>query len=166
MAARGIAGRIVLTPDRAEKLRFLVGGGVNTLFGLAFYPALLWTVPALRERYLLALLIAQVVCLAFAFMVHKYFVFRNDAGAVQQFLAFSSFYAVIYVVNWVTLPAIVEGFHIAPVIVQTGFTLITVAGSYFWHRSVTFRQRRSTGSGGKPAASVGNAPPIRNKDSA
>jgi len=38
--------------------RYLVAAGLNTLFGLAIYPVLLWTVPWLRVHYMVGLLIA------------------------------------------------------------------------------------------------------------
>ncbi len=33
-------------------LRFLIAGGINTLFGLLLFPALLWTFPFLHRHFI------------------------------------------------------------------------------------------------------------------
>ena len=55
-------------------------GGVNTAFGLAFYPALLLASDWLYRHYMMALLIAQFVCTLFSFVNFKLFVFRTRGG--------------------------------------------------------------------------------------
>jgi putative flippase GtrA len=132
-----------VSPKRAEQLRFLAGGGINTLFGLAIFPILLWAIPILKTYYMAGLLIAQVVSLLFAFCVQKYAVFRARGGSIrEEFAKFSSFYLGIYVANWIVLPLLVEGLGWLPEFVQVGFVGLTVIGSYFWHRDFTFRNRR------------------------
>jgi putative flippase GtrA len=121
-------------------LRFLVAGGINTLFGLAFYPLLLWSVPALRIHYMVALLIAQAVCVCFAFATYKLGVFRTKGNLLREFGAFASFYLFNYIANWAALPLLVEVGHIPPIIAQLGFTIVLVIGSWFWHNRVTFRR--------------------------
>ncbi|MDE8652348.1 GtrA family protein [Novosphingobium album (ex Liu et al. 2023)] len=126
--------------DAARPFRFLVAGGVNTVFGIAFYPALLWAVPTLRVHYMVALGVAQVVCLGFAFATHKFGVFRTrGTNWLREFGTFASFYLFNYAVNWAALPLLVELAGIPPVLAQTGFTLVLVATSWFWHSRVTFR---------------------------
>ena len=123
----------------ARPFRFLAAGAVNTAFGLAFYPLLVWSVPYLHRHYLLALAIAQAVCLVFAYLTYKLGVFRTRGRFAQEFGAFSTFYIANYAVNWLALPALVELGGIQPVIAQTGFTCVLIAGSWFWHSRVTFR---------------------------
>ncbi len=130
MTARTLAGRPV---------RFLVAGGINTLFGLSFYPALLWSVPWFRLHYLVALGIAQAVCLVFAFCTYKFGVFRTRGGYLREFGTFSSFYLFNYAANWAVLPLLVEVGGIDPIVAQLGFNLVLIAGSWFWHSRVTFR---------------------------
>lgn len=131
----GFAGK------QERPLRFLVAGGINTVLGLSFYPALLWAVPLMRAHYMVALGIAQVVCLCFAFTLHKFAVFRTRGHVWREFAHFASFYLFNYAVNWAALPLLVEGAAIPPAIAQTGFTLALIIGSYFWHSRVTFRPR-------------------------
>jgi|EndMetStandDraft_8_1072994.scaffolds.fasta_scaffold164485_2 putative flippase GtrA len=124
---------------RGRPLRFLIAGGLNTLVGLSFYPLLLWSVPLMHTHYLVALGISQVFCLCFAYLTYKYGVFRTQGNVAREFGAFSGFYLFNYAANWAILPLLVETAGIHPSVVQTGFNLIVIAGSYFWHSRVTFR---------------------------
>lgn len=123
-------------------LRFLIAGAANTAFGLAIYPALLLGVPDLHSRYLLALAIAQGLSLCFAFATYKLGVFRTRGNLAREFGAFSGFYLFNYAANWAALPALVEVGGLSPLIAQLGFTAALIAGSWFWHNRVTFREPR------------------------
>lgn len=126
-----------------KPLRFLVAGGVNTLFGFAIYPLLLWSSAWLHRHYLVGLAIAQAISLAFAFTLYKLTVFRTEANVLNELWKFLSFYLVNYALNWVALPVIVEVVGLSPIVAQIGFTIALVIGSYFWHSRVTFRPRDS-----------------------
>jgi putative flippase GtrA len=123
-------------------LRFLVAGAANTAFGLAIYPALLWSVPAFAMHYMIALGVAQVVSLCFAFATYKLGVFRTRGNIAREFGAFSGFYLFNYAANWAALPLLVELAGIPPVIAQLGFAIVLIATSWFWHSRVTFRGER------------------------
>ena len=123
-------------------LRFLVAGAANTAFGLAIYPALLWSVPAFAMHYMIALGVAQVVSLCFAFATYKLGVFRTRGNIAREFGAFSGFYLFNYAANWAALPLLVELAGIPPVIAQLGFAIVLIATSWFWHSRVTFRRER------------------------
>lgn len=120
-------------------LRFALAGGINTLFGLAIFPVLLWSFDDLHRRYMLGLVIAQALSLCFAFTVYKLTVFRTRNGAIGEFSRFLPFYLANYVVNWFALPALVKGAGVDPIIAQTGFSIVLMIGSYFWHSRITFR---------------------------
>ncbi len=131
--------RDTLTRGGKRPLRFLIAGAMNTAFGLAIYPLLLWSVPALRTHYMIALAIAQAVSLCFAFATYKLGVFRTNGNVAREFGTFSSFYLINYAANWLALPLLVEAAGLPPVIAQLGFNAILIVGSYFWHSRVTFR---------------------------
>ncbi|OYX46523.1 MAG: GtrA family protein [Sphingomonas sp. 32-66-10] len=122
-------------------LRFLAAGALNTAVGLAFYPALVWSVPFFHRHYLVALGVSQVVCLLFAFMTYKLGVFRTRGNVMREFGVFSGFYLMNYAANWAALPLLVELASIPPAIAQTGFACLVIAGSWFWHSRVTFVER-------------------------
>lgn len=132
----------MLAPGSGRPLRFLLAGGLNTAFGLAFYPLLLWAVPLMQKHYLAALGISQLVCLCFAYATYKLGVFRTRGNVAREFGMFSGFYLFIYAGNWAVLPLLVETARLHPSLVQLGFNLVAVAGSYFWHTLVTFRPSR------------------------
>jgi putative flippase GtrA len=125
---------------RSERpLRFAVAGAINTVFGLAIYPLLLWLFPLLRVHYLIALGIAQAISLLFAFCTYKFGVFHSRSNLIQEFGTFSSFYLVHFAANWLALPLLVEAAGISPVIAQLAFSLVLMVSSYFWHSRLTFK---------------------------
>jgi len=119
--------------------RYLVAAGMNTAFGLAIYPALLWTLPWLRVHYMVGLFIAQAVSLCFAYSSYKLGVFQTRGGYARESTAFLSFYGVNYAANWIALPALVEFAHLSPIVAQLLFSVVIMITSYFWHSKVTFR---------------------------
>jgi putative flippase GtrA len=125
-----------------QPLRYVLAGGLNTLLGLALFPALLWISPYLERNYLIALVISQVVCVVFAFSTYKYGVFRTRTNILREFSYFSSFYYVSFGINLVSLPLLVHGLSIRPLYAQLGFSFVTMIGSYLWHSRVTFRAKR------------------------
>jgi putative flippase GtrA len=133
---------IALSAPR-KPLRFLIAGAANTAFGVAIYPALLWSVPAFNTHYLLALGLAQAISLCFAFATYKLGVFRTRGNLAREFGTFSSFYLFNYAANWAALPLLVELAHVPPVIAQLAFTAALIVGSWFWHSRVTFREPRA-----------------------
>lgn len=120
-------------------VRYLLAAGFNTAFGLAIYPALLWTLPWLRVHYMIGLLIAQAVSLWFAYASYKLGVFQTRGDYAREITAFLSFYGVNYAANWIALPALVEFGHIPPIIAQLMFSVVIMVSSYFWHSKVTFK---------------------------
>jgi putative flippase GtrA len=125
---------------RAERpLRFMLAGAANTAFGLAIYPLLLWSVPALHTHYLIALGVAQAISLCFAFATYKIGVFRTRGNLAREFGTFSGFYLFNYAANWAALPLLVELGGVPPILAQLGFTAVLIVGSWFWHSRVTFR---------------------------
>lgn len=123
-------------------LRFLVAGAINTGFGLAIFPLLLWSSAWLEHHYMVALLIAQATSVLFAFSAYRIGVFRAKGDMARQFGIFSSFYLFNYVLNWAALPLLVEVGGIAPLFAQLGFAIVLIVGSYFWHSRITFRERK------------------------
>ena len=127
---QGLAGR---------PLRFAVAGGLNTVFGLAIYPLLLWSVPWLHTHFMVGLGIAQVLSVLFAFIIYKRVVFRSQGNLLRELAAFLSFYGLNYALNWLALPVLVATTHLGPIIAQFIFALVLMACGFFWHSRITFR---------------------------
>ena len=137
--------RVLARLRRGERpVRYLLAGAANTAFGLAFFPALLWLSPWFARNYMAALVLSQVVCVVFAFSTYKIGVFRTRTNILREFAYFSSFYYAVFGANLIALPLLVQGLGVHPVPAQFGFGLVTLFGSYFWHRAVTFRSNTGT----------------------
>jgi putative flippase GtrA len=80
-------------------LRFLVVGGINTLFGFALYSGLI----LLGTRVWLALLLANVAGVLFNFFTTSVVVFRTSLR--RRMLRFVGVYLAIYLVNLALLSA-------------------------------------------------------------
>ena len=132
----------LLMARNSRPIRFAAAGAMNTAFGLAIYPILLRSSDTLHRHYLVALGIAQVTSLCFAFGMYKWRVFRTRANLIREFWTFASFYLFIYALNWIALPVLVEAAGVAPIIAQFFFSLVLMVGSYFWHSRITFRPKR------------------------
>lgn len=123
-----------------KKIRFLIAGGLNTIFGLALFPMLfIWCEP-LHLHYLVLLTVSQLVCVTFAFLTNRYFVFKSSGRLVKQYLTFCSFYYTYFLFNLLLLPLIVEGFSFSPIYTQLVISVFIVLFSYFFHNKVTFAQ--------------------------
>jgi putative flippase GtrA len=123
-----------------RRLRFLAAGGINTVLGLSFFPAIVWISPWLYRHYMVALIISQVVCTTIAFAIYKLLVFKTGNGSLlREFYVFVSFYLFNYAMNIAALPALVSALRISPIVAQFGFSVVLIVGSYFWHSHVTFK---------------------------
>ena len=127
---------LMVSASRPEAMH-IPDGFLNVVVSL-----LLWAVPLFNTHYLVALGIAQAVCLCFAFSTYKFGVFRTRGDILREFTTFSGYYLFNYAANWAALPLLVEVGRISPVIAQLGFTAVLIVGSWFWHNRVTFRAGR------------------------
>lgn len=130
--------------ESGKPFRFVLAGGLNTVFGLSIYPIILLSLPYFKEHYLIALLIAQALSLCFAFVTYKFTVFRTKHGALREFGRFVPFYLISYAINFAVLPILVGVVGLDPVVAQVGFSLIMMVGSYFWHNNITFTSSGKT----------------------
>lgn len=120
--------------------RFYLVGMINTLIGLSSFPTLYYF--AHREiSYMTIMTISQVFNVSFAFVGSKYLVFQTKGDVPGEMFRFAAYHALVYTLNLIVLPFLVEVWSLTPVVGQTGFCLIVVASSFFWHRHITFARR-------------------------
>jgi putative flippase GtrA len=115
---------------------------LNTVIGLAVYPALYFCVIPLRSHYMVILVISQILCVNFSFLTSKFMVFRTSGNYLREFLKFGMFYLSYFMVNLAALPILVELAGMNPVWAQMLFTVLVVISSYFWHSRITFSARQ------------------------
>ncbi|MEP6966748.1 MAG: GtrA family protein [Pseudomonadota bacterium] len=129
------------TRSHETKIRFLLSGAVNTLLGLAIFPALMLTLGRRGVHYMAILAISQVIMVTVAYLSAKFLVFRTRGAYFREFARFSTFYAASFALNLAALPLLVEVFHVRPIIAQSGFAVAIILTSYLWHSRVTFRPK-------------------------
>lgn len=135
---RGLADR------HQTKVRFLLAGALNTVIGLAVYPALYFLAAPLKLHYLIILAISQVLCVSFAFLTSKFLVFRTSGNYLRESGKFLTFHLAYFLVNLAALPALVEFAGMNPVLAQTLFAVLVIVTSYFWHSRITFSSTKVT----------------------
>lgn len=131
----------LLTTDGHLKLRFLAAGALNTTFGLAIFPLLMWALGAIPRAYLIALVISHPTSIVFAYLTNKHLAFRTKGNFFSEFMKFSTFYLLNFAANLAILPICVEVLRLPPIPCQLAFAGIVMLTSYFWHSQITFRRR-------------------------
>jgi putative flippase GtrA len=133
---------LALANQHREKIRFLLAGVLNTVIGLAVYPILYFAAGSFKLHYLVILTISQVICIAFAFLTNKFFVFKTSGNYVKEVGKFLTFHLAYFLVNLAALPALVELLGMTPVWAQTSFAVLVIISSYFWHSRITFSSKK------------------------
>jgi putative flippase GtrA len=122
-----------------KKCRFLIAGAINTAFGLLLYPFLYLLLEPLGLNYLQILLLSQAIGISFAFISHKYFVFKTQGNIKKEYSKFLAFHLIYLGLNLVILPYMVTSWKFNPMVAQTLFAVAVILSSYFWHNSITFK---------------------------
>jgi len=125
------------------KLRFLITGGLNTLFGLAIFPILMLALAPWHLHYLVVLVLSNILGINFSYLTNKFLVFRTRGNYRQEYLKFISFYLIYFVLNLIALPVLIYLTGLSPIWAQTLFVITIIIGSYFWHSRITFLRPRS-----------------------
>jgi putative flippase GtrA len=128
--------------EHETKVRFVLAGALNTVFGLAAYPALYFLLAPLKLHYLSVLVVSQVICITFSFYTNKHLVFRTSGGYLREYGKFATFHLSYLLVNLAALPALVELAGMKPVWAQTLFAVLVIVTSYFWHSRITFSKAK------------------------
>lgn len=134
-------GVIALVRAHETRIRFILAGGLNTVFGLAIFPVLMWVLAPLALHYLVILAVSQSICVVFAFVTNKMLVFKTQGKHLKEFGKFATFYVGSLGANLVALPILVELIHIPPIWSQLIFITTLIILSYLWHSRITFAPR-------------------------
>lgn len=135
-SSRGaLAGRLF----EDERVRFVLVGGFNTVFGFGVFVALehLAHIP-----YLASLYTSYLVSTVVAFVLHRRVTYRRHGTGriLVDFVRFQGVYLVSLGVNTVALPLLVEVAHWTPTAAQAVIVTITATVSYFGHKFFSFRR--------------------------
>lgn len=130
--------RWVRTILQRRRWRYVLAGSANTFVGLSAYPVLWFTLHPFGTGYILILTLSQIVSVSFAFFTTKLYVFRTRGNHLTEACKFGSFHLLYFIGNIGALRLLVEVFHVAPIIAQTGISSASLICGYVWHRCITF----------------------------
>ena len=135
-----------LLVEHEEKVRFLLAGIVNTIFGYGLFAAFYFLFAALRVpgawRYNVALVVGWVISVCVSYTNFKLFVFRTRGTNWLAELGRSYVvYSAALLVNLGVLNAFVKLAHLHPLAGQAASILIVTIMSYLGHKYFTFGNR-------------------------
>lgn len=128
------------------KVRFLLVGGCNTLLGIVLFPILYALLIPLQHHYNVLLLLSQIICISNSYLTNKYFVFKTKGINLEEYLRFTFYYNLVFVLNLIILPILVKKTQQSPAEIQLALNVLIAVGSYFWHTHLTFKQRKAKAS--------------------
>lgn len=124
----------------SRKLRFLLAGGYNTVFGYLVFGALFFALGK-TISYLLIALLAHLISLVNAFLVHRHLVFRSTGQWQASFIRFNVSQLSSLAFGMICLYTLVEFARIKPLAAQALAMAITVPPAYLLHRWFSFSDR-------------------------
>ena len=122
---------------RHEKLRFLVIGGWNTLFGYLTF-VILYALWHERLHYLVIAVLAHAIAVVNAFTAHRLLTFRRRGPWLAEFVRFNVTLLVMLGIGLVGLWSLVSIIGMNPLVAQALMTIATVIVSYFAHLGFSF----------------------------
>ena len=121
-----------------EKVRFILVGGFNTIFGFSFF-ACLYSFLHEKLHYLIILIFSNFVSIIVAFFMLKFFVFKTKHNYLKELLRCFITYLAIFFLNSVLLYLLVNLFNQHVLISQLFITLTIVSLSYTGHKHFSFK---------------------------
>lgn len=131
--------------EHQVKIRFLIIGVWNTIFGYLVYVSLDYLFTFVFQKrylaYMMAAVLSNIIATTSAFLFHKHITFKSTVrgkGVIIEYFKFYSTYTVTNVLGLVLLPFCVEVLKIDPKI--SGALLIPIVAiiSYFGHSRFSF----------------------------
>jgi len=118
-----------------RRLRYLIAGGYNTVFGYGFF-IVLYLLLKEQFHYMAIFLIAQFVAICNAFLTYKYCVFKTRGNIFTEFTRFNLVYGLATLFALFAMPLLVEVVGFEPVFSQTIIVVVRVHS-----QNMTFARR-------------------------
>jgi putative flippase GtrA len=123
-----------------QKIRYLIIGGWNTIFGYGVFAALYFWLEGLIH-YLIILSISYVLSITNAYIGYKLFVFKTRGNILREYFRFYIVYGVSFLFNLASLPLFIEILKLNMYVAQAIVTIITILGSYMLHKNFSFKDQ-------------------------
>jgi putative flippase GtrA len=124
-----------------QRVRYLAVGGYNTVSSYLLFVGLELAFGDV-VNYLVLLVVAMVLSVLQAFVLHRRFVFHaTDGHWPGQLLRFSQVYAGAFAVNLALLPVLVDVVGLPVIEAQGVLVFTTVTASFVGHRRWSFGKR-------------------------
>ena len=129
-----------------QRIAFLLVGAANTAAGFVFFVLFdvtvgTWVDEAVNVTVgsLATLACAHVLAVLFAFVMYRRFVFKVTGHVLRDLARFESVYLVVFVINAIILPILVNlGWE--RIVSQFAIVAITTSISWFGHKGFSFRR--------------------------
>jgi len=121
-----------------KKIWFLIMGGLNTLLGFSLFPLVYWLLQNYRSHYVWMMVACHISTVGFAYFTNKIWVFRSQERSITEFMKFTSFHLLYFLIMIFLVPFFVEHTHCNPVIVQFSISVLVVISSFFWYDRIVF----------------------------
>jgi putative flippase GtrA len=132
----------------ATKIRFIIVGVWNTIFGYAAYVCFNYIFSFLFTKrlwvYMTAAVLSNILAITNAYIFHKFITFKSPVrglGIIFELCRFFTTYLFSFIIGLIILPILVEICHIDPIAagaIQISFTAII---SYVCHTRFSFKMK-------------------------
>jgi len=136
-----------LWDQHKTKIKFLLVGGWNTVFGFLIFILLykLFSKVFVIDyfAYTTAQIIGTFLSIINAFICHRYFTFKSQSRGKKilfEFFRFAMTYVVLFIIGLILLPFFVEVLKIKAVVSLIILNLIVIVTSYFGHSRFSFKK--------------------------
>ena len=126
-----------LFKKHSEKIKFLLTGIWNTIFGYFSFVALFYLFSE-KIHYMILVLISNIISITNSYISYKLYVFKTKGNYLVEYLRFYMVYGGSIVLSLLFLPIFVEIFHIHPLLAMGIILIFTVIISYFGHKHFSF----------------------------
>lgn len=123
----------------SQKLRYLLVGGVNTLFGYGAGVGIYMLLVANWHIFIIGI-VSNVVSISFSFITYKLFVFKTRGNWFAEYFKAYLVYGGMAALGILFLWLFVDFLNIRIWLAQGMVILVTVVISYFGHKHFTFRE--------------------------
>ena len=135
---RRLVYRVLFDVEMHRRIKYLVVGGWNTVFGYLAFSALYFLLGE-RVGYAPVLIASFALGMLNNYFCYKWFVFKSAGTFLQEFPRFSLVYLVVLAANLVAFPWLTKTLGLSPYLSQAVFTVVVVVSTYIVNKRFSFR---------------------------